>query len=255
VTDDSLAREAVFHDRRFGSGSARRGSTGVFYRTCAASRKAYYARVERHAPGNRLLEFGCGPGNAVFRFAPLARSVTGIDISGAAIDTAADRARTLAQTNVTLAVGDAHATGFADASFDLVFGTGILHHLDLEAAYAEIARLLAAGGRAVFLEPLGHNPAINFFRRLTPSLRTIDEHPLLMADVRRASRHFETVEVSYFHCTSLASVALARTPLFERTVAALDRVDRTMFTLAPVLRRYAWIAVMEFGRPLRAAAR
>src|SRR5438270_352918 len=62
---------------------------------------------------------------------------------------------------IDFAVMDAEHTTFPDASFDLIVGSGILHHLDLDRTYTEIARLLAPGGRAVFVEPLGHNALIN----------------------------------------------------------------------------------------------
>jgi len=44
-------------------------------------------------------------------------------------------------------------------------------------------------GSAIFIDPLGHNPAINMFRRSTPDLRTEDEHPLLLEDFRLAGRY------------------------------------------------------------------
>lgn len=43
----------------------------------------------------------------------------------------------------------------------------------------------------MFFEPLGHNLLINLYRRLTPELRTEDEHPLVACDLERL--------VNYFH--------------------------------------------------------
>ncbi len=46
---------------------------------------------------------------------------------------------------------DAERLPFADASFDLVFGHAVLHHIpDLERAFAEFARVLEPGGTIVF---------------------------------------------------------------------------------------------------------
>lgn len=45
---------------------------------------------------------------------------------------------------------DAHHLEFPDRTFDIVFGTGILHHLDLETAVREIARVLKDDGEMVF---------------------------------------------------------------------------------------------------------
>src|SRR3546814_15436315 len=80
--------------------------------------------------------------------------------------------------HATFSVDNAEQTSFPDASFDRIGGSGILHHLDLDSAYAEIARLLKPGGRAVFLEPLGHNPLYHAYRDRPPPMRTENENPL-----------------------------------------------------------------------------
>src|ERR1700749_4979398 len=52
---------------------------------------------------------------------------------------------------VRTARADAESLPFADASFDLVLGHAVLHHLpDLERAFAEFHRVLRPGGRIVF---------------------------------------------------------------------------------------------------------
>ena len=77
-----------------------------------------------------------------------------------------------ALTGVRFQVMNAEVLEFPDASFDLVFGVAILHHLDLDTACAEFLRVLRPSGTAVFLEPLGHNPFINLVRWATPAART-----------------------------------------------------------------------------------
>ena len=49
--------------------------------------------------------------------------------------------------------------------FDIIYGTGILHHLNLKACLDEIERILKPGGKFVFIEPLGTNPVINLYRK------------------------------------------------------------------------------------------
>ena len=49
---------------------------------------------------------------------------------------------------------------FADNSFDVVFGSSILHHLDFDKSLKEIFRVLKPGGRMVFAEPNMINPQI-----------------------------------------------------------------------------------------------
>jgi SAM-dependent methyltransferase len=146
---------------------------------------------------------------------------------------------------------NAEATTFADGRFDAVVGSGILHHLDLDAAAAELARILDPRGTAVFLEPLGHNPLVNLYRRLTPDLRTEDEHPLRVEDLRRLHWDFAEVDVTFHVLTALAAVPVTRFGRLGSLVArGLDRLDRVLFRLVPPLRRFAWIVVIRLRRPV-----
>ena len=82
--------------------------------------------------------------------------------------------------------------------FDLVYGTGILHHLQINQCLNEISRVLKPGGRLLFIEPLGTNPFINFYRYLTPGSRSKDEHPLLKEDFDNINRKFSKMEIKYY---------------------------------------------------------
>lgn len=246
VDEERKAREQEFHDRKFGDGKPR-GGTGVFYRVTDESYGHHRDLIFDRVAGKRVLEYGCGPGSHAFELARRGARVTGIDISPVAIgigrNMAADQ-----NLDIDFAVMDAEHTTFPDASFDLIVGSGILHHLDLSRTYGELARLLAPGGRAVFVEPLGHNVLINLYRRATPGQRTPDEHPLLRSDMADARRRFGSVSVRYYHLTALAAAALAKTPLFKPVLAVLSAVDRALLRLPPV-QPYAWIAVMELSAP------
>jgi ubiquinone/menaquinone biosynthesis C-methylase UbiE len=57
----------------------------------------------------------------------------------------------LGLANVTATRADAESLPFPDASFDIVLGHAVLHHLpDLERSFAEFHRVLAPGGLIVF---------------------------------------------------------------------------------------------------------
>jgi SAM-dependent methyltransferase len=151
--------------------------------------------------------------------------------------------------NLTFDVMNAERMEFPAASFDLVCGFGILHHLDLEKSLREIARVLKPTGRAVFLEPLGHNPAINLFRRLTPSIRTPDEHPLRMSDLYHIKEHFGDVEATYLNLTTLAATPFIRLPGVASIQRGLAVLDKGLFSAIPALRRFAWNVVLDMGEP------
>ena len=155
------------------------------------------------AQGADLLDYGCYDGGMLPRYLALGpRSVTGIDISETGIALARARYGRLGHFHV----GDAHALPFAEASFDLVVGRAILHHLDWAVAIEEVRRVLRPGGQAIFIEPLGDNPAARLLRRLTPQARTRDELPLTGGQIEGADRRFS----DHSHlCFNLVSVPVA----------------------------------------------
>ncbi len=244
-----LERERDFHNATFAARS--REDAAKFYEVEQAPMEGYVELLRRYgAPGNRVLEYGCGPGSQAFALAAQGAKVTGIDISDVAIDQAAERAaREGVSANADFRVMNAEETDFEADEFDLVCGTAILHHLDVAAAYAEIARVLKPDGHACFVEPLGHNPAIRAYRDRTPELRTEDEHPLLEPDLELLRAYFGTVETTYFNLLTLAAVPLRRSRAFGPAVKALGAADRLLFRL-PLARRQAWMVLIAVGDPL-----
>jgi SAM-dependent methyltransferase len=205
--------------------------------------------VRRYATNKDVLDFGCSDGwlSLELNLPQRCRSLTGIDISDVAIAKATEKCDRAGLTNTRFLVMNAEAMSFPDQSFDVVFGQGILHHLDLDKALSEVARVLRKGGIAIFTEPMGHNPVINLYRRLTPKLRSDDEHPLHMADLLVARRHFEKVELTFYGLFSLASVLIDARPngISYRVGKALDDALLRL----PLIRRYAWQCLIECQHP------
>jgi SAM-dependent methyltransferase len=143
---------------------------------------------------------------------------------------------------------NAEELDFPDGSFEVVCGMGILHHLNLERAAAEIQRVLKPGGRAVFLEPLGHNPVINLFRRLTPKARTQDEHPLLMKDLALLESLLGTPDFHFHHLAELLAIPFAKTPLGAPLRRLTGKLDGRLLG-RPSLQPLAWVVVMRFTKP------
>jgi SAM-dependent methyltransferase len=249
--DERKTRERDFHDARFGAEESR--AADRFYAITESSKDGYDSRLLDVKAGDRVLEFGCGPGSSVFKLAARGAQVTGIDISPVAVELAAREAERL-EFPVSFATMDAEALEFPDGTFDVVCGYGILHHLSLDRAFGEIARALKASGRAVFSEPLGHNPLINWYRNRTPDQRTVDEHPLLLSDFALAERFFASVNVNYYHLATLAAIPFCKTAVVAPLSRALDKIDQGLFEIAPFVRRYAWYAVIELSEPKKTLA-
>jgi SAM-dependent methyltransferase len=241
-----LERERDFHDREFASNAPRPADR--FYALTGRAFREYEARLMGRAPG-RVLEYGCGPGSYAFRLTEQGCEVTGIDISPVGVRAAEERAKRENRTGCTFRVMNAEKLAFPDDAFDLICGTGILHHLDLQLAFGEVARTLKPDGAAWFLEPLGHNPAVNLYRRLTPAQRTPDEHPLLLADLRLAGIYFERVETRYFNLLSLLAQLIPGGAGRLRALAVLDRLDVGLLKYVSPLRRLAWIVVVGLSGP------
>jgi SAM-dependent methyltransferase len=224
-----------------------------FYAVAASRDRRYrdWVLEAGAGPGRRALELGACLAGAGLDLARAGTAVTAIDISPATVEQARRNAEALGVADrMDLRVMDAEELDFPDASFDVVCASAVIHHLDLDRAIPEVVRVLRPGGRAVFAEPLGHNPLINRYRRRTPEMRTPDEHPLTMDDLDLLARHFGAVETSWFHLAALAAVPLAGRPAFGPVLAGLEAVDRALFRLPP-LRRAAWYAVMRLTGPRR----
>jgi SAM-dependent methyltransferase len=106
------------------------------------------------AATDRVLDIGCGTGQLSRDAARAASngSVLGVDLSSAMLDVAAARAARERLTNVTFEQRDAQIHPFAAAGFDLVLSrTGAMFFGDPVAAFANLGRAVAPGGRMVLL--------------------------------------------------------------------------------------------------------
>jgi ubiquinone/menaquinone biosynthesis C-methylase UbiE len=242
-----IKSERDFFEEEY-SNRRREKAVGQIYSITGNRLRAFEKLIFADLSGLRVLEYGCGERSLAFEMAQKGAQVVGIDISEVGIRNLNEKASEAGTTGTEFLVMNALDMSFPDESFDLVVGEGILHHLDLETAYREIARVLKPGGRAVFMEPLGHNPAMELFRKLTPSLRTPDEHPLLRSDLRLAGRFFESTSFQYFHLASFASLALLKTNLFWPSLRVLDRLDAVLFRM-PGLGLLSWYCIMIMNRP------
>ena len=253
MSDDRILREKEFHDKRFGNGNGRREPARKYYSVLSKAGAHYRSIALDACPGAHLLEYGCGFGAQSVHWLKAGARVTGIDISSEAIERARRDIKTTPYADrAEYYEMNAEAMTFDDDSFDIVLGSGIIHHLDLDACYSEIARVLKPGGLALFMEPLGHSPIINLYRNLTPSMRTEDEHPLMEADIELARKYFGDVEFTSYNMSTLLAVPFRKTPLFKPLFDSLHQLDQSLFSL-PFMKKQAWSMVLEMRQPREAA--
>lgn len=250
---ERYAREQAFHDERFAHDQR---PANRFYAIDGQATERFYHRLAHLEPGAHVLDFGCGAdAHASIRVAKAGHRVSAFDLSPVAVDQARRRAGAAGVGDrIDFRVMNAESLDYPDGTFAAVCGTGVLHHLDLRTAYAEIARVLAPSGLALFVEPLGHNAVINFYRDRTPHQRTPDEHPLTVADIEMARTAFERVEPEYHALLTLVTLPLASARGSRHVVRALDKLDRALLSRLPRLGRYAWLVLLSMEGP-KAAAR
>jgi len=247
---DRLQSERAYHDDDRARPIARQ-RVGRFTRGAVTAASAYFwSEVQRciaqygaRAHSVRVLDYGCGEGSVSQRLRNMRlQNIDGIDISPGMVSRARLRVR-----GVRFHVMNAENLAFQDATFDLVVGQAILHHLSLDKALPELKRVLKPTGHAVFLEPLGGNPAINLFRALTPKARTRHERPLREQDLEAMKRLFPGFRSRGFVFSALLLLPLRPvipTGMYRVLNRQLCNLDLALWHTCPRLREYYWLTVV-----------
>jgi SAM-dependent methyltransferase len=111
------------------------------------------------APGERVLDMGCGGGRHAFALYKRGAHVVALDMDAAELKDVSGMFDALAGevpsgAHAQAVRGDAYRLPFADATFDKVIAAEILEHLPADSnAMAELARVLKPGGRIAVTVP------------------------------------------------------------------------------------------------------
>jgi SAM-dependent methyltransferase len=123
----------------------------------------------RLAPGERVLDLGCGAGTDSLVAAQMIGpegGVVGIDMTPQMLAKARAAAAEMGATNVEFLESEAERLPFADASFDVVVSNGVIDLIpDKDAVLAEIYRVLRPGGRMQVADVTIQNPVSEEGRR------------------------------------------------------------------------------------------
>ncbi len=99
-------------------------------------------------PGQRLLEIGCGMGTDLLQFARGGARVTGVDLTPRSVEISR-RHFQIYNAPGDFLLTDGEQLPFPDATFDVVYSNGVLHHTPNTAdAIREVHRVLKPGGIA-----------------------------------------------------------------------------------------------------------
>lgn len=132
-----------------------------------ANRRAEYLyKTGNFKRGDKLLEIGCGTGLFTQKvYEATHADIIATDISEDLLEVARKQ-----HPNIEFRVADAMDLDFPDNTFDGVYGSSIIHHLDMKKSMQEIWRVLKPGGRTVFAEPNMLNPQI-FIQKNIPFIK------------------------------------------------------------------------------------
>jgi SAM-dependent methyltransferase len=213
--------------------------------------------------GARLLDVGCGLGEASVYFALEGAQVTASDISPGMLEVT----RRLADANgvkVRTVLSAAEDMGLdLQQPFDIIYTGNTLHHVDIGQTLARLLPYLKATGTFVSWDPVAYNPLINVYRVMAKKVRTEDEHPLHLRDVRAVQSCFVESEVRWCWLSTLAifvimAVVQLRNPNKERfwkkvveegdrwawLYMPLEKLDRLLLKIAPFLRPLCWNVII-----------
>jgi ubiquinone/menaquinone biosynthesis C-methylase UbiE len=256
--EDRKREEARFHNQRESDRHRltpdeflRKYPNKSFYAIDRASKRYMYDWLARRCPDKRALDYCCGNGDIALQLARQGAEAHGIDISAEEIETAKKNALAAGFASRThFSVMDAEAMAFPDDHFDVIVCSGVLHHLDVDKAFPELARVLKPTGEIICAEALGYNPVISWYRRRTPHLRTAWEadHILTMKEVRKGLKHFSHVHVQFFHLFTILAIPFRNSRIFNGLLSLLQAIDRVVLKI-PGLRLMAWQMYMVYSDP------
>lgn len=194
--------------------------------------------------GKKVLDYGTGDGRSATVLARLGGEVFAFDIAHGNAVLASKRARANeVESRVHSQEMAGEYLGYQDEVFDVIYGNAILHHVDLGLGGREMFRVLRPGGVAVFSEPWGGNPILEFVRKYVPYRekdRTPDERPMRHSDVEELRRTFPEIELRGYQLFSMVRRQVRWKPL----IRFLERVDTILLKIFPGLQRYCRYAVI-----------
>jgi ubiquinone/menaquinone biosynthesis C-methylase UbiE len=204
-----------------------------------------FVRLSAVAPGARVADLGCGSGVFTGALARRGYVCTGVDLSPKLIALAREK-----HPDIEFLEGDVERLPFADASFDGVLLSGIVHHLpDPSRCAAEVFRILKPGGPFVAFDPNRMNPFMYLYRdRSSPFYSPVgvteNERPVLAHEAASAFRNAGfAADTDYLSNLRYRYVASAKLRWLLPIYNAIDAV-----AFAPGFMRRFRAFVLTYGR-------
>ena len=200
----------------------------------------------------KVLEIGCGTGWFTKKLAEKGGEIHAYDISVEGIKKNQKIKENEFKDRIYIYNMTAEELGFQNNVFDIIVANAVLHHTNLKKSIPEICRVVKKGGTVYFVEPLGHNPLLNFYRNKTPQLRTPDETPLMFSDIEYFRTMFNTVdhkEYGFFVLiVYILRYVIKDRELLDRIIHLLHRFDEVFIQTFPFIRKHCWLTLVTLRR-------
>lgn len=257
-----LDREEIFHDRWADSINIDDVIVDEYFEASTSPENRIIIKKIGDLKNKKILELGCGAGEASVYFAKKGADVTAADISKGMLEVVRKLAN---KYKVFLSTKQSYSDHIecADETFDIVYAGNLLHHVDIEGTLKEVSRVLKKGGLFVSWDPLAHNPMINIYRRMATDVRTRDEHPIEMKQLKLFAKYFSSIEteetwlftlwifikfylIDRIHPNEVRywKKILVEHKKLEKTYYRLERLDKFILKILPYLKRYCWNIVI-----------
>ncbi|MCU7934583.1 MAG: methyltransferase domain-containing protein [Candidatus Thiodiazotropha sp. (ex Dulcina madagascariensis)] len=250
-SEDRKATEKRMHDIAFSGTTDYRKKQEIFYSNDIQDTEfEYIFEVFGDLRDKKVLIYGVGDQTSLIKdFIDRGAYVTAIDISSEAVKRIKENiAHNDYKNKCDVLEMDCENLTFEKDSFDIVFGRAIIHHLDIAKSLEKIHYVLKNGGKVAFVEPLGTNPVIQLYRRLTPKDRTPDEHPLLSSDLALFSEYFDRVHFKYLYALALLAFIVRMTTkndgVFMKSFNSLRKMDDVLLKI-PGYRLLCWDVIIS----------
>ena len=260
---DRLKSEEKFHDDWANNEDIDSIDVVASAEVCTAPEMRYLVSQLGNLKGKKLLDVGCGLGEASVYFALQGADVTSSDLSSGMLNATEKLA---SRYGVTIKKHLASAENMnlsKDDKFDVIYAGNLLHHVNIQETLERIKPHLKDSGSLVTWDPLHYNPIINVYRYFATEVRTPDEHPLKLKDIKTYKKLFPNVTTNYFWLTTLVifmlmAIAQRRNPNKERywkviidesnkwewLYKPLEKIDRFLLKIFPPLRLLCWNIVV-----------
>jgi 2-polyprenyl-3-methyl-5-hydroxy-6-metoxy-1,4-benzoquinol methylase len=204
ISDAELhRREQEFHDEWAASTALDRILVHECFEAPTALENRFILRQIGDLRGKALLDIGAGLGESSVYFALQGAIVTATDISPRMVETTIALGKRYG-VEIRGIASNGEDLSLPENSFDVVYIANTIHHVqDRARLFAQIWRALKPGGRFFSFDPVAYNPVINVYRKMAHQVRTQDESPLALRDIRLARKYFPNLQHREFWIASL----------------------------------------------------